>query len=180
MTGDIDNAAVLAQARELLELSGFPVSDTERAQLRLLDFGLGRPRVEGLQNITLLCTDRVEVKVQILLPRQTVPQHLHPPYDGNRGKEESISCVWGSVHVCVEGPHTRSEAVVPTGKERYYTVGHERTLCTGEQITIRPGVAHWYQGGCEGAVALSFYTRADNGRNRYADPGASFGGGGRG
>ncbi len=179
MNHDSDKGALLAQAGELLVRSGFPVSDDERSNLCLLDFGLGQPHVEGLQNITLVRTDRVEVKVQILLPRQTVPQHVHPPYDNNPGKEESIRCLWGRMYVCLDGPDTRAESVVPPGKEQYYTAACERTLCPGEQTTIAPGLAHWFQGGPQGAVALSFYSRADNGHNRYADPHASFTGGKR-
>ena len=170
LTGD----TLRAQARALLEQSAVSLTPSELQNLRVLDYGLGHPRVEGLQNITLLVTERLEVKVQILLPGQTVPEHLHPPYDHTDGKEENIRVVRGSLRVYLEGPDTMREGVLPAGKGAWYTVRNERILGPGQNISILPGRYHWFQGGSQGVVALSFYTRADNTRNRYRDPGASF------
>lgn len=174
MSEPADRDVVLEEARSLARRSGIPLSDDELAGMRLLDYGLGQPRIEGLQNVTLVCTERLEVKIQVLLPRQTVPQHVHPPYDTNPGKEESIRVLWGSLCVCRAGEDTMKEAVIPEGKAACYTLRHECVLVPALTITIPPDEEHWFQAGNEGCVALSAYTRADNTRNRFADPAASF------
>ena len=172
MSGEMEQ--VREAALGMLNGCGLRLSSAERNSLKVLDYGLGDVRREGLQNITLVCTERIEIKIQILLPNQSVPQHVHPPYHGNPGKEETIRVVHGELRLYLDGADTMRVGVPPAGKEEYYTLRNERVLGAGQQWTIEPGIEHWFQGGGEGAVALSFYTRADNTHNSYADPQASF------
>ncbi|MBD3241065.1 MAG: D-lyxose/D-mannose family sugar isomerase [Chitinivibrionales bacterium] len=164
----------VTEARALLRASGVPLSTKELRNITVLDYGLGDVRTEGLQNITLLRTARLEVKVQVLLADQSVPQHVHLPYAGNPGKEETIRVLWGTLRLYRNGPDTLREGCIPPGKERYYSLRNETVLRSGNQTTIAPGEWHWFQGGNNGVVAMSFYTRADNSHNRYADPSAYF------
>jgi len=59
---------------------------------------LGNLEKEGLQALVLVQTDRVRVKILTLLPDQTVPEHWHPPVDGDLGKEETIRVITGAVY----------------------------------------------------------------------------------
>jgi D-lyxose ketol-isomerase len=163
-----------SECRRLLGHCGLALSEEELSSIRLIDYGLEDPRVEGLQNVTLTSTDRLQVKVQVLLPNQTVPQHVHPPYESNLGKEESIRVLWGSLRVYLDGLDTMRDGVMPEGKEQYYTLRNECLLGPSQRVTILPDTEHWFQGGSEGCVALSVYTRADESRNRFADPRASY------
>jgi len=68
------------QAVELIRESGFPVTEEEMSELRVEDFGLGRVFEEGFAFIDILQSSRLRVTLLVLLPGQTLPQHLHPAY----------------------------------------------------------------------------------------------------
>ena len=38
-------------------------------------------------------------KELILMPRQTCPEHWHPPVGGEPGKEETFRCRWGEIDI---------------------------------------------------------------------------------
>ena len=161
---------VCSKARALIRASGTPVTDEELQQLTVIDFGLGNVEREGVQTIDLLSTDRLRIKLLVLLPDQTLPQHLHPPYPGDAGKQETVRLVFGRMRVYLPGKDTMKEGFIVTGKEAFYTLRHEVVLTPVKQLTLKPGVEHWFQAGPEGAVTYSFYTQADEGFNRFADP----------
>jgi D-lyxose ketol-isomerase len=165
---------IRADSAALIERCGFALSPRDWQTFRILDYGLGDVRRQGLQNVTLLQTGRIESKIQVLLPRQTVPEHCHPARGADPGKEESIRVLWGSIVVFIEGAPTPGFGTAPAGKEHVYTLPHGRILRPGAQITLEPGQAHWFQGGREGAVALSWYTRAPNAHTTFTDPQARF------
>lgn len=160
------------EALALLKKSGFPVSDAEMREIKVNDFGLGNPRIEGFTFVDLLRTDRLRITLHMLLPNQTLPQHQHPPYDDEIGKEEIIRTVWGQFKIYDEGGGSAEGLRIPEGKESYYTVYHETVLNPGDQYRVKPGVDHWFQGGPEGAVALAFQNRVDENRNIFYDPGS--------
>jgi D-lyxose ketol-isomerase len=142
---------------ELLAQAGIVLTDEERANIEVADFGLGQLQTQGLELITYTNTDRYCAKDLVLFPGQTCPEHLHPPVDGQPGKMETFRCRRGRVLLYVEGePTSPIKAIIPAGSEPYYTVFHEIELLPGQQYTIPPGVKHWFQGGQEGAIVSEF------------------------
>src|SRR6188472_2211592 len=112
----VDNARRRAAA--MLERVGIVLTPAEVAGIEVADFGLADLERTGLQLITYVNTDRYCAKELVLLPRQTCPEHRHPPVDGQPGKMETFRCRWGTVHLFVEGPSTgESTARPPAGSE---------------------------------------------------------------
>jgi D-lyxose ketol-isomerase len=107
----------------------------------------------------------------VLFPRQTCPEHRHPPLDESPGKEETFRCRSGVVYLYVEGEPTPNPACRPpaSGADAF-TVWHEIELCPGEQHTIAPNVLHWFQAGDEGAVVSEFSTTSVDGLDVFTDP----------
>jgi mRNA-degrading endonuclease toxin of MazEF toxin-antitoxin module len=105
-------------------------------------------------------TERCCAKELALLPRQTFPEHRHPPVGAtNPGKEETFRCRWGLVYLYVPGPETRRpKARPPKGREATFTVSHEVVLRPGDQYTLPPDTLHWFQAGPKGAVVSEFST----------------------
>jgi D-lyxose ketol-isomerase len=161
-------AEVLAQARALVIRSGFPITAAELDALQVNDFGLGDVLQEGAVFYDLFRSARIRITLLILLPGQTLPQHAHPAYDNEPGKEETMRVLWGQARVYTEGEG--DEIRVPAGKTAYYTARRQVTLHPGEQCTIAPGIEHWFQAGEEGAVTLTFQNRVDETRNVFLDP----------
>jgi D-lyxose ketol-isomerase len=163
-----------AQARtsELFARAGIVLTSEERENIEVAGFGLGNLEEQGLELITYINTDRYCAKDLVLFPRQTCPEHLHPPVNGEPGKMETFRCRWGSVLLYVEGETTPNiQAVIPLGSEARYTVLHEIVLRPGEQYTILPGTKHWFQGGSEGAIVSEFSSTSRDEFDIFTDPG---------
>jgi D-lyxose ketol-isomerase len=163
---------ILAEASALIRKTGLVLTAADWSSLAVNDFGLGRLRIEGFAFIDLLRTARVRITLLVLLPNQTLPEHLHPAYDGEPGKEETLRCLWGLTRVIVPGVPTPGLAI-PAGKEAFYTVRHAITLHPGDQYTVPPVTRHWFQAGPEGSVNLAFQNRVDETRNIFTDDGSS-------
>lgn len=162
-----------AQARTLgmLRQAGIVLTDQEREQIEVADFGLNDLERQGLELITYVNTDRYCAKDLVLFPKQTCPEHKHPPVGSDPGKMETFRCRWGTVYLYVEGePAANVQAVVPTGSEAYYTVFHEIQLKPGEQYTIPPGTLHWFQAGAEGAIVSEFSNTSRDEFDIFTDP----------
>ena len=85
------------------------------ANIEVADLGLGELDRTGLQLVTYINTERVCAKEVVLFPRQTCPEHCHPPVFGEPGKEETFRCRWGTVYLYVEGPPaSNGESAVQT------------------------------------------------------------------
>ena len=138
--------------------------------LTLNDFGLGNLRKEGFIFIDILQSARLRITLLILLPGQTLPQHIHPPYDDETGKEETLRVIYGRTGVYVAGSDKSKSVRIPAGKEAYYTVFEEVVLKPGEQYSVEPGIEHWFQGGQEGSVNICFQNRVDENKNIFLDP----------
>lgn len=162
-----------AEAIELIEQAGIPITNSERTRLSVNDLGLDNPRVEGFQYFDLLLTPMVRVSLLALLPNQTLPEHRHPAYDGSPGKEESVRAVTGELRVYIPGPDTLNAGFIVPGKEDYYTVRNEVVLAPGQGLTVEPRVAHWFQTGPAGAVFFTFQNRVDESLNTFTDPGVT-------
>jgi len=107
------------------------------------------------------------------MPRQTVPQHMHPPIPefDYIGKQETIRCRWGVVYMYVEGEETKNpKATPPQHRKEHYTVWNEIVLKPGDQFTIPPLTWHWFQGGAEGAIFSEFSTRSADEDDLFTDP----------
>lgn len=161
----------ITHAREYLQRARIVLTPQEREQIEVADFGLGELRKTGLEIVTYVNTERCCAKELVLFPHQTCPEHLHPPVDGEPGKEETFRCRWGTVYLYVDGePSAGTGARPPAGSEPHYNVKHEVVLKPGEQYTIMPGVRHWFQAGPEGAVVSEFSTRSRDEFDIFTDP----------
>ena len=161
------------RARELLLRAGVIITPAESDGIEVADFGLGELETTGLQLITYVNTDRVCAKELVLFPRQTCPEHRHPPISGEPGKEETFRCRWGTVHLYTTGDPVRrdqAKCAPPAGREASYTVWHEITLEPGQQYTIPPNTLHWFQAGPHGAVVSEFSTTSRDDSDVFTDP----------
>lgn len=154
-----------------LNKAGIVLTPQERDTIEVADFGLSELNSTGLELVVYLNTERCCAKELVLFPRQTCPEHRHPPVGDDPGKEETFRCRWGEVYLYVEGPPTASpRAVPPAGRESAYTVWHEIVLMPGEQYTLMPGILHWFQSGPEGAVVSEFSTKSRDEYDFFQDP----------
>ena len=85
------------RAGDALADSGIVLTQDERASLEVADFGLSRLEEIGLQLVVYVNTERVCAKELVLFPRQTCPEHRHPPAGASPGKEETFRCRGGVV-----------------------------------------------------------------------------------
>mgnify|MGYP002509877187 CR=1 FL=1 len=154
------------------EKQGIALTDQEKTQIEVADFGLDEVYSIGLESIVYVNTDRCCAKEMVLFPRQTCPEHIHPPVGENyEGKEETFRCRGGEVYLYVEGDSTPEiQAEIPAGAEDYFTVFHEIVLKPGEQYTLYPNTKHWFQAGREGAVISEFSTHCYDEYDIFTDP----------
>lgn len=154
-------------------LSGAPVvlRQDELNSMEIADFGLSDIKTVGAQIITLVHTETVAVKLIVMLPRQTMPEHRHPRLGNYPGKEETIRCVWGKLYLYSPGtPTANPGARVLEHRRHVYSVWHERIMVPGDQVTLPPNTLHWFQGGSEGAVIWSFSSKAYDTEDIFTDP----------
>ena len=166
--------AIRGEYIDLLCRSGFPITDAEWEAMEISDFGLGNLRSEGFAFIDILRSSRLRITLIALLPNQTLPQHMHPPYEGEPGKEETIRVLSGQTKVYIKGKATAPDLLIPAEKDTFYTARQEIRRNPGEQYTVPPGIEHWFQGGPEGSVNICFQNRVDETKNLFWDP-QSFG-----
>jgi D-lyxose ketol-isomerase len=159
---------------DLIHQSGFPLTERELEALEVSDFGLNNLPHEGFAFIDILRSPRLRVTLLVLLPNQSLPQHVHPPYEEEQGKEETIRVLYGQTGVYIKGEATNPDAHIPVGKDSYYTARREIRIGPGEQYTVTPNTEHWFQGGPEGSVNICFQNRVDENKNLFWDP-QSFG-----
>ena len=156
---------------EILERNKIALTDHEKENVEVADFGLNEVESTGLQLITYINTERVCAKELILFPRQTCPEHRHPPVGGEPGKEETFRCRAGVMYLYVPGEATKNPSCSPPdGSREHYTVWHEVKLCPGEQYTLLPDTLHWFQAGEEGAIVSEFSTRSTDENDIFTDP----------
>lgn len=164
-------ASAQQQAREYLSRAGIVITPEEAAGIEVADFGLNELDSTGLGLVVYVNTDRVCAKELVLFPRQTCPEHYHPPVAGEPGKEETFRCRWGEVYLYVPGEVTPDpRARPPKGREETYSVWHEILLRPGDQYTLMPNTLHWFQAGDEGAVVSEFSTRSRDESDIFTDP----------
>jgi D-lyxose ketol-isomerase len=144
-----------AEAREraaaMLDAAGIVVTPREREQIEIADFGLGRLDEIGLQIVVYVNTDRVCAKELVLFPHQRCPEHRHPPFESEPGKEETFRVRYGVVHLHVEG-------------------ADDIVLRPGDQYTIPPNTLHSFEAGDEGAIVSEFSTTSRDALDVFTDP----------
>jgi len=159
------------RAAEMIRRAGIVLTDKERGQIEVAEFGLGEVENTGLELVVYVNTDRYCAKELVLLPRQTCPEHRHPPVAGESGKMETFRCRWGKVWLYVPGKPSRPmQGRPPKGSEAHYTVFHEIELNPGEQYTIPSDTLHWFQAGDEGAVVSEFSSTSRDESDIFTDP----------
>ena len=139
------------RAAAMLAEAGIALTPSEREEIEVADFGLGRLDEIGLQLVVYINTERVCAKELVLFPGQLCPEHRHPPVGDDPGKEETFRCRTGSVVLWVDG-HGEVE------------------LRPGEQFTIPPDTLHWFRAGDEGAIVSEFSTRSRDETDVFTDP----------
>jgi D-lyxose ketol-isomerase len=160
-----------ARAAGVLAVAGIVVTPAEQNEIEVADFGLSRLDELGLEIVVYLNTDRVCAKELVLFPRQTCPEHRHPPFDGTPGKEETFRCRRGLVYLYTEGEPTGAPAARIVAADRdTFTVWHEVVLEPGDQHTIAPNTLHWFQAGDEGAIVTEFSTTSRDELDVFTDP----------
>lgn len=163
--------AARERAARMLAESGIVLSNAEAETLEVADFGLGDLDRTGLELVVYENNERYCAKELVLFPRQTCPEHRHPPVGADPGKRETFRCRAGKVWLYVEGtPAHRVQAKIPAGDEAYYTVFHEIELLPGDQYTIPPNTLHWFQAGNEGAIVSEFSSTSRDESDIFTDP----------
>ncbi|MFC5407139.1 D-lyxose/D-mannose family sugar isomerase [Cohnella soli] len=159
------------RTKAMFEKAGIVLTDEESGNIEVAGFGLNDLERQGLELITYVNNARYCAKELVLFPRQTCPEHLHPPVGDDPGKTETFRCRSGKVFLYVDGQQTNGiQAVVPAGSEDYYTVYHEIVLEPGQQYTIVPGTLHWFQAGEEGAIVSEFSSTSRDEFDIFTDP----------
>ena len=163
-----ETVAAQKRAIEMLSSAGIAITPEEAENLEIADFGLGGLESEGLEIVVYANNDRYCAKELVLFPRQTCPEHKHPPVQGSPGKQETFRCRTGEVYLYVPGrPASPPKAKVPT---QYYTVFHEIVLRPGDQYTLAPETPHWFQAGSEGAIVSEFSSPSIDEADIFTDP----------
>lgn len=159
------------RAAAMLDQVGIALTQEERRNIEVAEFGLGDLDRTGLELVTYINTDRYCAKELVLLPGQTCPEHRHPDVAGHCGKMETFRCRWGLVYLYVPGERpAHISATVPPGSEKYYTVFHEIILRPGQQYTIAADTLHWFQAGPQGAVVSEFSSTSRDESDIFTDP----------
>ena len=92
-----------AKTLKALADANIALTDAEKANVEVADFGLNRLEEVGLQVVTYVNTERCCAKELVLTPWQICPEHRHPPVNGVPGKEETFRCRQGVAYVYVGG-----------------------------------------------------------------------------
>ncbi|NLV91373.1 MAG: adenylate kinase [Firmicutes bacterium] len=153
----------LAQAREktieILERAQIVLSPNEVDRIEIIDFGLGDLQTFGIQQLTYVDTDIYSAAEVVVFPGQICPEHRHPSFGDQPGKEQTFRCRFGTLYLYVTGSPVADrelKAEIPADKAQYFTARREIILEPGDQYTIPANTLHWFQAGPEGAVITEF------------------------
>ncbi|MGB8456011.1 MAG: D-lyxose/D-mannose family sugar isomerase [Anaerocolumna sp.] len=164
---------VRQQVLEYYAKAHIVLTENEKNNIEIADFGLDDLEHIGLNLVTFVNTERCCAKEMVLFPGQTCPEHRHGPVSelNYEGKEETFRCRYGTVYLFVEGTKTEEpKGNIPKGYEAVYTTEHEIVLNAGEQYTLYPNTKHWFQAGNEGAVISEFSTKSLDEYDVFTDP----------
>ena len=161
---------VKLKAVEMYEKANVTLTESEKRNIEVVDFGLDDVYNSGLEIVTYVNTERCCAKELVLLPGQTCSEHRHAPIPEKNyfGKEETFRCRYGEVYLYVEGEPTADRSVEPP--DGNFTVFHEIKLLPGEQYTLFPDTKHWFAAGKIGAVVSEFSTSSYDECDIFTDP----------
>lgn len=158
------------EAFDLFRKAGIYITEQEKSRIEIADMDLNDFEHTGLGVHVYVNTDRCCAKELAMWPRQTCPEHVHPPVGSDPGKEETFRCRWGTVYLFVPGEKTiNPHAKPPAGCEHTYSIFHEIVLEPGDQYTLAPQTLHWFQAGDEGAVVSEFSTKSTDENDIFTD-----------
>ncbi|KAA8996135.1 D-lyxose/D-mannose family sugar isomerase [Affinibrenneria salicis] len=170
-------ADAVAGTLQYLRFANIQLTEYEEKNIEIATFGLPDYPRTGLQLLTYINTPRYCAKELVLFPRQTCPEHRHPPFAGLPGKQETFRCRWGAVYLFVDDDALtpieadgRPVCLAPPGSERWYNCRRYILLRPGEQYTIAPNTRHWFQAGEEGAVVSEFSSESRDELDIFTDP----------
>ncbi len=127
------------RAMEYLRKANIVLTPEEQKNIEVADFGLGDLENTGLELVVYVNTDRYCAKELVLFPRQTCPEHRHPPVDGDPGKMETFRCRWGEVYLYVEGePTPNPKAKPPAGARSTIPCGMRLYCARANSIPFLP------------------------------------------
>ena len=158
------------RAATMIRDAGITITGDEAEKIEVADFGLSNLDREGVQVLTLVQTDRISIKILVLFPNQTEPEHWHPPVEDDPGKEETVRVISGTVYFYIPGKDTFKEGFIVPDKADCYTMRNEVVMQPADQITLPPGEKHWFQTRDTGAVMYSFSTIARDVLDQFTDP----------
>lgn len=171
MISRYDHDKFQTSAAEMLEKSGILITEEEKKNIEIVDFGQSRFEEIGLAMLVYFNTTRVCARELIMFPRQTIAQQIHPDIDGEMGKEETFRCRWGKAYIYVPGEPTKNpKCKPPKGREEYYDCQHEIELNPCDQYTMPPNTHHWLQAGPEGVVISEFSSPSKDETDLFNDP----------
>ncbi len=167
-----DVKKIRERTAEYLKKANIILTAKEKENLEVADFGLDDIETMGLQLVIYENNDKYCAKELVLFPRQTCPEHRHPPINStNIGKQETFRCRWGEVYLYIQGkPCDNPKAEIPPKYKNYFTVWNEKILKPGEQFTIPPNTLHWFQAGDNGAVVSEFSSKSIDEKDIWTDP----------
>ncbi|MEJ5175968.1 D-lyxose/D-mannose family sugar isomerase [Erwinia sp. MYb416] len=163
----------ISQTLHYLQEASILLTAAEEQQIEIATFGLPDYPLSGLQLLTYINSPRYCAKELVLFPHQTCPEHLHPPFNGTPGKQETFRCRWGEVWLFVDDESltlNNGTCQLPEGAEQWYTAQHFILLRPGEQYTIAPNTRHWFQAGKQGAVVSEFSSESRDDLDVFTDP----------
>lgn len=165
---DIEKAR--KEALMMYEKAHIVLTDSEKANIEIADFGLNDFYNTGLSLVTYVNTKNCCAKEMVLHPYQTCPEHKHAPIKeiNYQGKEETFRVRYGKVYLYVEGEAAKK--VSGRILDEYYTVFNEIELNPGQQYTLYPNTWHWFQAGKEGAVISEFSTSSYDECDYFTNP----------
>lgn len=159
------------RALEYMLRAGVVLSEKEKENISVADFGLSDLEHQGGQILTFFNTDRISAKIIVLFPWQILPEHWHPAVDQDIGKEEVMRVRWGEICLYVPGePTPNPRAKIPPGERGNFTVWHEIILKPGDQYVLAPQTVHWFQAGEDGAVIDDYSSTARDLQDGFTNP----------
>lgn len=152
------------------ERAGIVLTEEEKGNIEVADFGLGKVEEIGLQILTYVNTQRCCAKEMVLRPFQVCPEHRHVSGVENgvpfEGKEETFRVRRGECYLYVDGERNCGDIPLPATD---VTVFHQVILREGEQYTMMPNTRHWFRAGKEGAIVSEFSTTSRDESDVFED-----------
>lgn len=166
------------QVINFLQQAHITITEEEKARIEIASFDLPDYPRSGLQLLTYCNSTRYCAKELVLFPNQVCPEHLHPPFEGSIGKQETFRCRWGEVYLFVDDPSLRLNqndsgkpiCSKPEGDEQWYQCDRFILLKAGDQYTIKPNTLHWFKAGEMGAVVSEFSSESRDELDVFTDP----------